>query len=603
MGEDRTIAGRYRLDEHVGSGGMGSVWRALDLELGRVVALKHSTLADGGQIRREARIGAGLHHPRVVTVFDVIVDEDARWLVMEYLPSRSLGRVLADDGPLSPEAAARVGAQVADALAAMHDRSMVHRDVTPENILVVDDGTVKLTDFGIARWSEVTRTGGALLAGTPGYLPPEVAAGDESGPGADVFALGATLFAAVEGRSPWGGAEEGPYAQIRRAASGVPTTPESAGDLGPVLSAMLATTPADRPTARAAKSMLEKVGGIDLASAPVTMGASAPRRAVRRWGLGAAAAVLVAVTAGTTLAIAERSAPTTTQSAVPAGMATMGDQRSADPCALLLEETVSRYGKVFRDTEYGNFNRCGLWIKPGPTGEEIVSVGLELLEPDTGAGPTGDFGVKAWMPEAGGTCERFLDLLDAHRARIVAESDTVEPKNLCPVAESVLTGAMSVAARGPVPRRPVPFASNSLATLKACELLGNADIVTAAGVELPPSRGFGDWDCAYTDNREIEADVTFYRIRDFEFARPGKRMEVINGRRAVYSTFTSGDDKQSGCRVKLEFKPYTKVTEEGNQWIEVIHFDVELDSAASPDKLCSVAETMARAVAGRIPFG
>ncbi len=152
-------------------------------------------------------------------------------------------------------------------------------------------------------------------------------------------------------------------------------TPESAGDLGPVLTAMLATTPADRPTARAAKSMLEKVAGIDLASAPVTMAASSPRRGVRRWGLGAAA--------GATLVVAERSASTATPSAVPAGMGTMNEQRSADPCALLLEETVSWYGKIFRDTEYGNFNRCGLWIEPGPTGEEIVSVAYSTLSRST----------------------------------------------------------------------------------------------------------------------------------------------------------------------------------------------------------------------------
>lgn len=184
---------------------MGVVWRAFDLELGRQVSLKRSLDADAGQIRREARIGAGLLHPNVVTVFDTVTDDvDARWLVTEYLAARSLEELVDDGGPLPEDRVRRIGAQLAAALAAMHARGIVHRDVKPGNVLVTEDDVAKLTDLGIARWTEVTRTGGAQLTGTLGYVAPEVAGGGEAGPESDVFSLGATLYAAVEGRSPWG---------------------------------------------------------------------------------------------------------------------------------------------------------------------------------------------------------------------------------------------------------------------------------------------------------------------------------------------------------------------------------------------------------------
>ncbi|OLZ54574.1 hypothetical protein BS329_08610 [Amycolatopsis coloradensis] len=166
---------------------MGVVWRAFDLELGRVVALKQSQAGDSGQIRREARIGAGPHHPNVVTVFDVVIDDGVRWLIMEYLPSRSLSAIIETDGRLPSIEAARIGVQLANALAAMHERGMVHRDVKPSNVLVAEDGTAKLTDFVIARWAKVIESGGGRIGGTPGYLAPEVADGREAQAAATCF--------------------------------------------------------------------------------------------------------------------------------------------------------------------------------------------------------------------------------------------------------------------------------------------------------------------------------------------------------------------------------------------------------------------------------
>ncbi|MBB5857629.1 protein kinase [Amycolatopsis umgeniensis] len=260
---DRLIAGRYRLDERIGAGGMGVVWRATDQDLGRVVALKRSQAGDTGQIRREARIGAGLHHPNVITVFDAVIDGDERWLVMEYLPSRSLADIVDTDGPLPPGQVAKIGAQLGVALAAMHDKGMVHCDLKPGNVLVAEDGTAKLADLGIAQWAEVTRTGGDLDGGTPGYLAPEMAKGEHAGAAADVFSLGATLFAAVEGVSVWGDATSGPFVQRKRAMAYTLEPMRQAGPLAPALTELLRRKPAGRPSAfRAAELLAEFSDGV-----------------------------------------------------------------------------------------------------------------------------------------------------------------------------------------------------------------------------------------------------------------------------------------------------------------------------------------------------
>jgi serine/threonine protein kinase len=193
------IAGRYQLEEAIGAGGMGEVWRATDLELRRTVALKQATTGDSEQTRREARVGAGLHHPHIISVFDVVTDDDRRWLVMEYLPAHSLADLCRTDGPVAPDRAAHIGTQIAAALSAMHAKGMVHRDITPANILVTDDGTAKLADLGIAMWDLVTLTGSATSGGTPGYLAPEVVSGHRATPAADLYSLGVTLAGATEG--------------------------------------------------------------------------------------------------------------------------------------------------------------------------------------------------------------------------------------------------------------------------------------------------------------------------------------------------------------------------------------------------------------------
>ena len=206
----RVIAGRYSLDAQIGRGGMGVVWRGEDRMLGREVALKKVGMMPGGsepdlvRAEREAQLAARLNHPHIVAIFDLVAEGDAHWLVMEYVQGRTLGQRVAEEGPLDPEEARVVLAQAADALAAAHNAGILHRDVKPSNILIRHDGSVKLTDFGIARaTADATLTQTGLVTGSPAYLAPEVASGGRASSASDVWALGATLYHALEGRPPY----------------------------------------------------------------------------------------------------------------------------------------------------------------------------------------------------------------------------------------------------------------------------------------------------------------------------------------------------------------------------------------------------------------
>ncbi|GAA3048281.1 hypothetical protein GCM10010464_10680 [Pseudonocardia yunnanensis] len=267
------VGNRYRLDERIGAGAMGAVWRSTDELLNRTVAVKellaaaapdtpagNDALEESRQrILREGRIGARLQHPHVISMFDVVVHEDRPWLVMEYLPSKSLAQVLAEKGALEPRQVADVGRQVADGLAAAHLAGVVHRDVKPGNVLLGEDGRVKLTDFGVSRAVDdvqLTRTG--LIAGTPAFLSPEVARGGDPTAASDVFALGATLYAAAEGTPPFG-LDDNAYALLHKVAMGEVRPPKKSGPLTAVIMWLLSREPTERPSAMQARDVLAAV--------------------------------------------------------------------------------------------------------------------------------------------------------------------------------------------------------------------------------------------------------------------------------------------------------------------------------------------------------
>jgi serine/threonine protein kinase len=189
---------------------MGAVWLGRDEVLGREVAIKRIGHQPGGtspdlvRAEREARIAARVNHPHVVAVFDLVQEDDQQWLVMEYVDGPTLAELVREQGPMSPDQAAAILAQAAEALSAAHAAGVVHRDVKPSNILVTAEGQVKLSDFGIARAeadASLTQTG--LVTGSPAYLAPEVASGQLATPASDVWSLGATLFHTLAGRPPY----------------------------------------------------------------------------------------------------------------------------------------------------------------------------------------------------------------------------------------------------------------------------------------------------------------------------------------------------------------------------------------------------------------
>ncbi|MFI9159878.1 serine/threonine-protein kinase [Kitasatospora aureofaciens] len=265
---ERLLAGRYELGERLGRGGMGTVWRAWDRMLDREVAVKELTVNHlpeedlqilHTRMKREASAAARIKHPGVITVHDVLEQDGRPWIVMELVDGRSLADVISQDGTLPPRAAAEVGSQVLAALHRGHQLGVLHRDVKPANVLLErGTGRVVLLDFGIAKYegsTELTRPGD--LVGSPDYLAPERAQGERPGPASDLWGLGATLYAAVEGQSPF--RRDSPITTL--AAVVDEPLPESrrAGPLGPVLAALMAKDPADRPTADEAARMLAEV--------------------------------------------------------------------------------------------------------------------------------------------------------------------------------------------------------------------------------------------------------------------------------------------------------------------------------------------------------
>lgn len=279
-GNERVIAGRYRLLAPLGEGGMGTVWRARDDVLGREVAVKEVRAPAGlpasevdrlyARLEREAWAAARIPHRNVVTVYDVASEDGRPWIVMEIVRGLSLSDVLDAEGPMPPQRVARIGAEVLAALRAAHDAGVLHRDVKPGNVLIANDGRVVLTDFGIAMVegsSALTMTG--EVVGSPEFLAPERALGQRPGPESDLWSLGVLLYAAVEGSSPF--RQDTPLSTLRAVVDEQLPPPRNAGPLVPVIEGLLRKDPAARISAAEAENQLRLVaaGGTPQAVTPL----------------------------------------------------------------------------------------------------------------------------------------------------------------------------------------------------------------------------------------------------------------------------------------------------------------------------------------------
>ncbi|HEX6356203.1 serine/threonine-protein kinase [Actinophytocola sp.] len=576
MRSDDVIADRYRLVELVGSGGMGIVWLADDLRSNRQVALKRPHVTAPGVrsgLEREAEIAQRVVHPGVVKVFGVAGDTDDCWLVMEYFPGDSLaGQRLAP-----PREVAAIGAQVAGALAAAHAADVVHRDVTPGNIMVDADGVVKVTDFGISAWRAATITISGKVSGTPAYVSPEVANGNAATASSDVFSLGATLFALVEGEPPFGTGDAD--AVLSRVRTGRVDIAARAGALRPVLDALLQRDPDARPTAAQAKGMLEKVASGQ--SVPCWPGVRS------RPSVVLVAAAVIAVVAVLVLGLVR---PWESETAGPVRTA-LGDPRSADPCSVADADVLGRFGEAKMDPNYGGLNRCDVLI--AVAGDDEIDVVFEFGEAVTEAPTSEPSTVTRHAPERNDDgCDIALTLADQAVLEVVAKSYDDVDTDFCQVADVAADHAESVLSQHEqVPRRP-PLDPRSLANVDACGLLGAADLAAVpAYAGVTPQPGFADWSCRWQSPRGA-LRVIFDR-NDLEDAARGTEL-ALSGRDVHVEPEGYGDFT---CAAKVSHLRYQD--DFGDTRTELAL--VVAEGGVAMTELCGVVRTFAVPIAARLP--
>ncbi|MEU0879482.1 serine/threonine-protein kinase [Lentzea sp. NPDC005914] len=565
----RTIADRYRLEEHLGAGGMGEVWRATDLRLQETVALKRPREGDAGH---EARIGGELSHPNVITVHGTVSDGADQWLVMEYLPSRSLAEIIEADGPISPQRAAKIGTQLADALAAMHAKGMVHRDVKPGNVLVGDNDVAKLSDFGISRWAEQTRVGGGDVAGTAAYLAPEVADGHEARPASDVFALGATLFAAVEGTSPWGSPDAGSSEQLRRAKAYDITPPQHSGPFGDLLAQLMQRDPQDRPATENVRALLE---GVKLPN---------PRR--RKAVVIGAAALVAVVVAGAVI-----------YSRLPVA-GTVGDPRTMDVCGLTAsKDDFQRFQPHHVDTSALNsywINGCTSWLAFDEKGDDglVVDYFVKQFVQYGTTKPTGQLGAVTQIGTTKESCTKSIVLVDGNSLQIETKGDSSRP--LCDIAQVAGEHARAVLTERQIPRRTEPWPKDSLANVDACSLLKpeNLEPQLKSAATPYPWNELGSWGCGWDyDPRQIQ--IEFSRQPAFD-SHDGTVIDVGRGLLA----YLDPESDEGVCQVKIRQRIAKPGPEERYEVVRVILSEEKLNEGTS---LCPGATELAKAVVPRLP--
>ncbi|GAA4529334.1 hypothetical protein GCM10023192_15580 [Amycolatopsis samaneae] len=596
------IAGRYKLRKKLGSGGMGVVWLATDEVLEREVALKCPQLGDKRGARRlriEARNAARLRHPHIVAVYDVFDEGTTCWLVQEYVEARSLAEIVREDGTLKPRRAAAIGWQIADALAEAHAQGVVHCDVTPENVLVTGDGVAKLTDFGVSRaiWSEITQTDTVAVRGKLPYLAPEVAQGQQAGRESDMFSLGATLFAAVEGHSPLGEADH-PAAWVAKAAACEVETPRKAGELASPLTQLLLSDPKRRLDAAHATEAFKKISPPDpkilewdarwrATSRPPEFERRRVRR--RRVLLGATVIVSIAAVAGIVFLLLPRSGAAPAAVPPPVGM---GDARTADPCALVSTASMARFGRVTLSLDSGNFDRCDLLVRPRekPVGgvELNLATGPPERNPSLLSRQAGSVEVLS-APADGNHCVRLLGLPDGNRVELTGKKYDPAGPEPCALADGATDYAVEVLNRGPVPRRAAPPAT-SLASADACGLLEAGALSSVPGIDaLHPEAGFGNWRCRWTSTTEHSGGVDLFFDRNQPLtADDGQPVRLAGRAGFVKPQFDGPDD----CTVRVQHRPYQDTN--GDPMVELVV--VKVFGSWPEAQRCAMASTLAAAL-------
>ncbi|MFE7503765.1 serine/threonine-protein kinase [Promicromonospora sp. NPDC057488] len=603
--------------ERLGAGGHGEVWRAADLRLDeRPVALKR-THQDGDakgadRVRREARSLARISHPHVVAVHDVVDDDGEVWVVMEHVA----GRPLSELGQLSVTETARYGAQLAGGLAAAHAQGILHRDVKPANVLVTENGFAKLADFGISRplHAEETVTATGALTGTPGYLAPEVVKGGRFTEAADIWSLGATLYHALEGTTPFG--DDNAHALLWKAATEEIRPPRRAGAAGPILLSMLARKAGDRPHLERVRQDLAGLAGDPSAGKGADRDRDSKRRgkALLVAGITVVSLVLLSVVArvafdkyeGTSAAQAGANGTAGTEAS--ALTAPVGDPATADLCAVLDVEALGAFGATRIRTDSGALNTCDVVV----TRDDGALIAVSAMFKNTGERPEepnrqfGSVTVVDNEYEMPDQCSRDLFLADSDYSISVdvwqetwdQTSQTAgEVDNLCEIAQSNVAHATAVLNAGELPRRARPFAQGSLYTQSACDLLEGKQLEVLPGAEAArPLAGFAGWDCRWTTDDGTELHV------QFEYDRPPTESD---GDRYVFSgreVFERGSLwSEDSCLVDVVNRVAISVDGDGSIRAELVRIQLTAGGNESVDELCGLALDIAEPVAAALP--
>ncbi|WP_185845989.1 serine/threonine-protein kinase [Kibdelosporangium aridum] len=591
------VDGRYQLEDAQGSGSGGIVWSAFDRKLKRTVALKRphvmASQADRLQFRQEAEIAAQVHHPNAISVFDT-VDGDECWLVMEYSPAESLDTVLAANGPLPAQRVARIGVQIAAALTALHAKRIVHRDVKPGNILLDDQDFAKLTDFGISIWRQVTRTDDGSFSGTPGYAASEVAAGQPATEASDVFSLGATLFAAVEGTPPFGTGEPGEV--LERVRRGEMFPMRHAGPLAPLLSRMLAVEPGKRPTADEVRQQLQDIAGDWVAPSPAVR-ASATRTPFWRrplYQMIAAVALVAAVSAAVFIPMAADPPVPESSHVAASNTDLIGDERTVDPCAVLNRKALERFGPTELQTAYGNFNRCDVLVNTGA--RDTVDVEVQVVNRVAADVQGKPFEVIPEKPSDNDECDRTMVLDDKYAIRITAQMPN-PPANLCAIADTAVYMVKDIVTgqQGLLPRRATPLPLDSLAHVDACPLLDDKALAAEVPAIDPKSAtaDFGNWACKwYSPAAPAQVHLRYdqHAAKDPISGEPTQLRD--------HAAFVRlGTDSGTSCTVTVRHEPKNQ-----QQWrssVDLMVLTVKGDRPGT--EYCTAATNLAAAAAAKLP--